>query len=165
MIPTVYAASCDKLEEELGYSVEGRSAELEIMLVDDETPYGGEVMVKAAAFLNMGAPMTPLNELAVVMGVGPVRKQNVCCAMVQHKPKEGSLWWKVCGGTGAHTHQGLSFCGRHQLCHRTQETSGKIPIFTTTTVACSSELGLGVFKCLSDSHVGSHSAVVGKSPG
>jgi hypothetical protein len=76
---TVYAASCDKLEE-LGYSVEERSAELEIMLMDDETPYGGEVMVKAAAFLNMGA-MTPLNELTVVMDVGPVQEQNVCCAI------------------------------------------------------------------------------------
>jgi hypothetical protein len=49
---TIYVASCEKLEE-LGYSalrsVEERSAELEIMLMDDETPYGGEVLVKAAA--------------------------------------------------------------------------------------------------------------------
>jgi hypothetical protein len=45
---TIYVASCEKLEE-LGYSVEGRSAELEIMPVDDETPYGGEVMVQGAA--------------------------------------------------------------------------------------------------------------------
>jgi hypothetical protein len=51
---TIYTASCDKLEE-LECSVEERSAELEIMLMDDETPYGGEVQVKAAAFLNMGA--------------------------------------------------------------------------------------------------------------
>jgi hypothetical protein len=72
--------------EELGYSVEERSAELEIMLVEDESPYDGEVMVKAAAFLNLGA-MVPLNELSVVMDVSPVREQNVCCAMVQHKPK------------------------------------------------------------------------------
>jgi hypothetical protein len=49
---TVYAASCDKLEER-GYSVEERSAEPEIMLMDDGTPYDGEVMVKAAAFLNI----------------------------------------------------------------------------------------------------------------
>ena len=33
----VYNASCEKLEE-LGYSVEERSAELEIMLVEDEPP-------------------------------------------------------------------------------------------------------------------------------
>jgi hypothetical protein len=33
----VYNASCEKLEE-LGYSVEERSAELEIMLVEDESP-------------------------------------------------------------------------------------------------------------------------------
>jgi hypothetical protein len=78
---TIYAASCEKLEE-LGYSVEERSAELEIMLMDDETPYDGEVLVKAAAFMNYGA-MVPLNELAVVMDVGPVREQNVCCALVQ----------------------------------------------------------------------------------
>jgi hypothetical protein len=134
---TIYSASCEKLEK-LGYSVEERSAELEIMLMDDDTPYDGEILVKAAAFLNMGA-MTPLNELTAVMDVGPVREQNVCCAMAQHKAKEGSHWWKICGGTGAHTHQGLNFCGRHQRYHRTQETSGKIPIFTTNTVACSSE--------------------------
>jgi hypothetical protein len=35
---TVYLASCEKLEE-LGYSVEERSAELEIMLMDDESPF------------------------------------------------------------------------------------------------------------------------------
>ena len=159
---TVYVVSCEKLEE-LGYSVEERSAELEIMLMEDESPYGGEVMVKAAAFLNPGA--IPLNELSVVMDVSPVREQNVCCAMVQHKPKEGSLWWKICGGTGAHTHQGLTFCGRHQMYPRTQATTGKVPNFTTNTVACSSEHGLGIFKCLSDSHVGCHSAIAGKNPG
>jgi hypothetical protein len=159
---TVYVASCEKLEE-LGYSVEERSAELEIMLIDDESPYDGESMVKAAAFLNLGA-MVPLNELSVVMDVGPVREQNVCCAVARHKPKEGSLWWEICGGTGAHTHQGLMFCGRHQMYPRTQAT-GKIPNFTTNTVACSSEHGLGIFKCLSDSHVVCHSAIAGKSPG
>jgi hypothetical protein len=80
------------------------------------------VLRAACCFLEPRGAMTPLNELAVVMDVGPVpvREQNVCCAMVQHKPKEGSLWWKICGGTGAHTHQGLSFCGRHQRYHRTQ---------------------------------------------
>jgi hypothetical protein len=66
---TIYTVSCDKLEE-LGYSVEERSAELEIMLMDDEVPYDGDVQVKAAAFLNMGSA-TPLNELAVVMDVSP----------------------------------------------------------------------------------------------
>jgi hypothetical protein len=63
-------------------------------------------------FLNLGA--VPLNELTVVMGVRPVREEMVCCALVQHKPKEGSHWWKICGGTGSHSHQGLSFCERHQ---------------------------------------------------
>jgi hypothetical protein len=71
---TIYVASREKLEE-LGYSVEERSAELEIMLLDDETPYDGEVLVKAAAFLNFGA-MVPLNELTAVMDVGPVREQK-----------------------------------------------------------------------------------------
>jgi hypothetical protein len=108
---TVYVASCEKLEE-LGYSVEERPA------------CGGDVMVKSAVFLNLGS--VPLNELSVVMDVRPVREQKVCCALVQHKPKEGSLWWKICGGTGAHSHQGLIFCGRHQLHHRTQAATGKV---------------------------------------
>ena len=51
---TIYIASCERLEE-LGYSVEERSAELEIMLVEDESPYDGEVVAKAAAFLDLGA--------------------------------------------------------------------------------------------------------------
>ena len=129
---TIYTVSCDKLEE-LGYSVEERSAELEIMLMDDEVPYDGDVQVKAAAFLNMGST-TPLNELTVVMDVSPVLEHNVCCALVPHNAKEGCLWWKVCGGTGAHTHQGLNFCGRHQLYYCTQKGSGKIPNFITSTV-------------------------------
>jgi hypothetical protein len=103
---TVYVASCEK-PEELGYSVEERSAELEIILNDDAPPYDGDVMVKAAAFLNPGS--VPLNALSVVMDVRPVREQKVCCALVQHKPKEASFWWKICGGTGAHSHQGLIF--------------------------------------------------------
>ena len=83
---------------------------------------------------------------------------------MQHKPKEGSQWWKICGGTGSHSHQGLNFCGRHQQHPRTQATSGKVPFFTTDTVAYRSNFGLGIFKCLSDSHVVCHSAIVGKSP-
>jgi hypothetical protein len=39
---TIYIASCEKLEE-LGYSVEERSAELEIMQMEDDSPYGGDV--------------------------------------------------------------------------------------------------------------------------
>jgi hypothetical protein len=35
---TIYIASCEKLEE-LGYSVEERAAELEIMLLEDGPPY------------------------------------------------------------------------------------------------------------------------------
>ena len=116
-----------------------------------------------AVFLDLGP--VPLNELTVVMDVRPVREQKVCCALVQHKAKEGSHWWKICGGTGSYSHQGLILCGRHQQCHRTQATTGKVPTFTTDTVACSSEYGLGFFKCLSDSHVVCHSAIVGKSPG
>jgi hypothetical protein len=48
---------------------------------------------------------------------------------------------------------------------RTQAKSGKVPFLTTDTAACSSQYGLGCFKCLSDSHVVCHSAIVGKSPG
>jgi hypothetical protein len=117
---TAYVASCEKLEE-LGCSVEERSAELELMLMDGESPYGGDAMVKSAAFLDLGS--VPLNELSVVMDVRPVREQKVCCALVQHKPKEGSLWWKICGGAGAHSQQGLIFCERHQLYPRTQATT------------------------------------------
>jgi hypothetical protein len=35
---TIYIASCERLEE-LGYSVEERPAELEIMQLEDESPY------------------------------------------------------------------------------------------------------------------------------
>jgi hypothetical protein len=104
-------------------TVEERPAELEIMLMDDESPYDGDVMVKPAVFLNLGP--VPLNELSVVMDVRLVREQKVCCALVQHKPKEGSLWWTICGGTGAHSHQGLAFCGAvtSSTMHRTQATT------------------------------------------
>ena len=44
---TLYIASCERLEE-LGYSLEERSAELEIMLIEDDSPYDGEVMVSPA---------------------------------------------------------------------------------------------------------------------
>jgi hypothetical protein len=64
---TTYIASCEKLEE-LGYSVEERSAELEIMLLED-------AMVSPANFLSLGA--VPLNELTVVMDVCPVREEQV----------------------------------------------------------------------------------------
>jgi hypothetical protein len=63
---TIYIASCEKLEE-LGYSVEERSAELEIMLMEDESPYDGDVMATPAVFLNLGP--VPLNELTAVMDV------------------------------------------------------------------------------------------------
>ena len=68
-------------------------------LADQHAPLGEGC--RFTAFLNPGA--IPLNELSVVMDVRPVREQKVCCTLVQHKPKEGSLWWKICGGTGAHT--------------------------------------------------------------
>jgi hypothetical protein len=158
----VYNASCEKLEE-LRYSVEERSAELEIMLVEDGPPYDGEIWVDPAAFLDLGAVC--LNELTEIVDVRPVREENVCCALVLHKAKEGSQWWKICGGTGSHTHQGQNFCGRHQLYYRTQEKTGKVPIFTTDTVASSSHYSLGIFHCLSEAHLVSHSARVGKAPG
>jgi hypothetical protein len=42
---TIYIASRERLAE-LGYSVEERrSAELEIMQLEDDPPYGGDVMV------------------------------------------------------------------------------------------------------------------------
>jgi hypothetical protein len=63
---TIYIASCERLEE-LGYSVEERSAELEIMQLEDDSPYDGDVMVSPAGFLNLGA--VPLNKLTVVMDV------------------------------------------------------------------------------------------------
>jgi hypothetical protein len=118
--------------------------------------YDGDALVSPADFLSHGA--VHLNELTVVVDVRPVREEKVCRALVQHKPKEGSQWWKICGGTGcSHSHQGLFFCGRHQQYPRTQATSGKVPFFTTDTVACSSNFGLGVSNCLSDSHVVCHS--------
>jgi hypothetical protein len=84
---TLCIASCERLEE-LGYSVE-ESAELEIMLIEDcPSPCDSEVMVSPADFLDLG--LVPLNELAVVMDVRPVREEMVCCALVQHRPKEGS---------------------------------------------------------------------------
>jgi hypothetical protein len=98
---TVCSASCEKLEE-LGYSVEERPAELEIMLVKDGTPYDGEAWIGPAAFLDLGA--VPLNELTEIVDARPVREENVCCALVPHKAKEGSQWWKICGGTDSHTH-------------------------------------------------------------
>ena len=93
----VYNTSCEKLEELVcGYSVEGRSAELEIILVEDESsPYDGEIWVDPAAFLDLGAVC--LNELTEIVDVRPVREENVCCALVPHKAKEGSQWWKICG--------------------------------------------------------------------
>jgi hypothetical protein len=70
----VYNASCEKLEE-LGYSVEERPAELEIMLVEDGTPYDGEVWIGPAAFLGLGA--VRLNELTEIVDVRPVREEHV----------------------------------------------------------------------------------------
>jgi hypothetical protein len=78
------------------------------MLLEDGTPYDGDAMVSPAEFLSLGA--VPLNELTVVMDVRPVREEKVCCALVQrNKPKEGSQWWKICGGAGSHSHQGIFF--------------------------------------------------------
>jgi hypothetical protein len=110
----------------IAYSVEERSAELKVMLVEDETPYDGEVWIGPAAFLGLGAAR--LNELTEIVDVRPVREENVCGALVPHKAKEGSQWWKICGGTGSHTHQGQNFCGRRTpalLRYRTQPQPGE----------------------------------------
>jgi hypothetical protein len=70
--------------------------------------YDGGALVSPADFLSPGA--VHLNELTVVVDVRPVREEKVCCVLVQHKPKEGSQWWKICGGTGcSHSHPGLFF--------------------------------------------------------
>jgi hypothetical protein len=136
------------------------------MLVEGESPYNGEITgLGPAAFLNIGP--VRLNELTEIMDVRPVRDENACCALVQHKAKEGSQWWKICGGTGSHVcpPRANNFCGRHQLYPRTQDKTGKVPIFTTDTAACSSLYGLGVFCCLSGAHLVSHSSSVGKESG
>jgi hypothetical protein len=125
--------------------------------------YDGEIWVDPAAFLGLGAAC--LNELAEIVDVRPVREENVCCALVPHKAKEGSQWWKICGGTGSHTHQGQNSCGRHQLYYRAQEKTGKVPIFTTDTAACSSHYGLGIFHCLSEAHLGKSLNQSGQSTG
>jgi hypothetical protein len=83
---TIYIASCEGLEE-LGYSVEERPAELEIMLMEDEPPYDGDVMVSPAVFLNPGP--VPLIELTVVMDVRPVREQ---VKSKNFNQKMGSRW-------------------------------------------------------------------------
>jgi hypothetical protein len=70
---TIYIASCEKLEE-LGYSVEERAAEFEIMMLEDGSPYDGDAWVSPAVFLTLGA--VPLNELTVVMDVRPVREEK-----------------------------------------------------------------------------------------
>jgi hypothetical protein len=42
-LTSIYIASCEGLEE-LGYSVEERPAELEIMQMEDDAPYDGELL-------------------------------------------------------------------------------------------------------------------------
>jgi hypothetical protein len=162
---TIYIASCERLEE-LGYSVEGRPAEMEIMLIEDGAPSGGDVMVGPAVFLDLGP--VPLNELAVVMDVRPVAagagaKSVLCVGAAQGQggqPVVEDLWWDGC-----------AFPPRSYLLWTSPAApscagdAGKVPAFTTDTAACSSEYGLGFFECLSDSHVVCHSAIAGKSPG
>jgi hypothetical protein len=83
--------------------------------------------------------------------------------LVQHKPKEGSLWWKICGGTGAHTHQGLIFFVDVTSC--TIVRRRRQAKFQTLRRILLREYGLGFFKCMSDSHVVCRSAIAGKIPG
>jgi hypothetical protein len=68
------------------------------------------------------------------------------------------LWWDGCAFP---PRSYFLWTSPAVLCHRTQAATGKVPTLTTDTVACSSEHGLGIFKCLSDSHVGCHSAILG----
>jgi hypothetical protein len=55
------------------------------MLLEDGPPYGGDVMVSPADFLILGA--VPLNELAVVMDVRPVREE------MSWDPSRGLTLW------------------------------------------------------------------------
>jgi hypothetical protein len=48
------------------------------MQMEADSPYDGDVLVSPAVFLDLGP--VPLNELAVIMDVRPVREQKVCCA-------------------------------------------------------------------------------------
>jgi hypothetical protein len=98
---TICVASCEKLEE-LGYSVEGRSAELEIMLMDGESPYDGEVMVEAAAFLDFGA-MVARSVERIGRGHGHSSRagaKSVLCVGVAQaqggQPLVEDLWWDGC---------------------------------------------------------------------
>ena len=65
-------------------------------------PYDGEVLVKAAAFMDFGA-MVPLNELTVVHGHGRWSRAGAKCvlcygsAQVQGgQPLVEDLWWDGC---------------------------------------------------------------------
>jgi hypothetical protein len=55
---TIYIVSCEKLEE-LGYSVEERPAELEIMLLEDDSPYDGRPEKLLAASPRLTSTRTP----------------------------------------------------------------------------------------------------------
>ena len=74
----------------------------------------GGAWVSPAVFLDLGA--VPLNELAVVMDVRPVREEKVCCALAQHRAKEGSQWWnpggKIVVERGCIPTWVKNFCGR-----------------------------------------------------
>jgi hypothetical protein len=58
----LYHILCDK-PEELGYSIEERPAELDIMPVEDGPPYDGNFWFEPAAFMGLGLGGVRLNEL------------------------------------------------------------------------------------------------------
>ena len=158
-----YRTAVDQLEEH-GYAVEENGGTLDIFLEDGEaTAYDPTFMVMPSAFLKLD--VVQLSNLTEILDVREVRAMEVCCALVKHAPKEGGDWYKICGSSGSHSHHDLWFCGRHSEYPRTQADSGKIITFTTDTVACSSQYGLGCYLCLSDAHVGEHSNRVGKEEG
>ena len=134
----VYIKAAEELEE-LGYSVEECDDELDIYEHEDEVAYDPDLMVMPAAYLNMES--VPLHTLTEILDVSQIRDMEVCCALVPHKAKDGCEWLKICGGTGSHSHDHRFFCSRHRLYPRTQDGTGKMVIFTTDTVACSSRLG------------------------
>ena len=94
---TIYIASCERLEE-LGYSVEERSAELEIMQLEGDSPYDGDVMVSPAVFLNLEPRAGSLERT----GRGHGRSSRagtrsvLCVAATQGQrgqPLVEGLWW------------------------------------------------------------------------
>jgi hypothetical protein len=61
--------------EDLGYAVEERPAELDISLVEDESPYDPDLLVKHAVFLGPGAvPLHEVTEVVDLVDASQVRR-------------------------------------------------------------------------------------------